>query len=533
MRNFFSGLFVACALTGFVFVSACSDEDPLVPPAGSSSSGVSLSSAASGNVSSSMSASSLSSGVSVSPSSATGSVSSAVSSSSAAASSASSQAASSTSGASSLSCATIAELNAQIPVSEAVISPGIPIEGVVHAVKGAGRFWVQDATGGIYVYNITYTNLPAPGDVVRLVVTKGMTYLGLKEITAYTGYTVVSQGAEIDRGTGTPSVSHVGRAWKLASITLSADLNNDTLSPTGSPIRVRNETGGVIPQGTYSIVGPVGVSTSTPRIHIYPGAYTNIGSGSSSSSGTSSSASVAPTSHTELGVPDDGNADGDYVISRTQYVLSYNRYTACANWVAWNMNASWVGSAARQDDFRADPLIPSGYPVVSETEYSGSGYDRGHLCPSADRTASVEDNSATFFMSNMIPQKPNLNRYLWESLEEYCRVTLSQGENRELYILAGGIYQNPWATVNNAGKIGIPTHTWKIIVVLDRGQGLAHVTTSTRVIAVKMQQDVVSPYNWREHRVTVDQLEAETGYNFLNLVPAGVQSVIESRVDTE
>jgi endonuclease G len=71
--------------------------------------------------------------------------------------------------------------------------------------------------------------------------------------------------------------------------------------------------------------------------------------------------------------------------------------------VSWHLATNWIGSAARQDDFRADPNLPAGWYRPGATSYSGSGFDRGHKCPSADRTSSVADNSATFLMSNMMP----------------------------------------------------------------------------------------------------------------------------------
>ena len=76
------------------------------------------------------------------------------------------------------------------------------------------------------------------------------------------------------------------------------------------------------------------------------------------------------------------------------------------------------------------------------TDYSGSGFDRGHHTPSADRTSSIPDNSATFFMTNMMPQAPNNNQGPWEELETYCRTLVGQGN--ELYIIMGGAVRAVW-----------------------------------------------------------------------------------------
>lgn len=80
------------------------------------------------------------------------------------------------------------------------------------------------------------------------------------------------------------------------------------------------------------------------------------------------------------------------------------------NWVAWHLQSEDMGSAPRQDDFRSDNTLPSAWYRVVSTSYSGSGFDRGHNCPSADRTSTIAANSSTFYMTNMIPQAPTLNQ---------------------------------------------------------------------------------------------------------------------------
>jgi len=291
MRNFFSGLFVACALTGFVFVSACSDEDPLVPPAGSSSSGVS-----------------------VSPSSATGSVSSAVSSSSAAASSASSQAASSGGGTAEETTAEPYDFSGNIASLRAAIDPtgsassvatftlGSPVvvTGVVHAVNSAGKFWIQDKDAGIYFYT-SAGDLPSVGEKVSMTVTGGCVYNYLVEATSYTGYSVLSSGNAVYRRSGasgsTLPNALQGQAWQ-AVIVLTASWNHSTTSKvvdSGTGLRARNLTGTTLTAGTYYIRGPLNCSASYNYVDIYPGMAERTGDASSSSA-ASSSGSASSTS---------------------------------------------------------------------------------------------------------------------------------------------------------------------------------------------------------------------------------------------
>lgn len=243
----------------------------------------------------------------------------------------------------------------------------------------------------------------------------------------------------------------------------------------------------------------------------------------------------APTptqQHLLLGNPSNATADptnaDNYLMEKPQYVLSYNRSKGTANWVSWHLHRSWLGNVDRQDDFRPDELLPAGFYQVSPTDYRGSGYDRGHIVPSADRTRSQSDNSATFLMTNMMPQSPANNREVWRELEEYGRKLVEQG--KELYIIAGP--QGKIKTLAK-GKVTVPQSTWKVIVVLDNpGQGLGGITQNTRTIAVNMPNTQrVANSDWRDYRVSIDEIEKATGYDFLSKVPTSVQNVIESRVD--
>ena len=231
-----------------------------------------------------------------------------------------------------------------------------------------------------------------------------------------------------------------------------------------------------------------------------------------------------------------GTSYSNYLIQKPQYAMSYNSYRGTPNWVSWHLSAAWLGSTPRQDDFRADNSLPSSFYKVVPSDYTGSGFDKGHNCPSADRTLTVTDNSATFLMSNMIPQAPTNNQQTWANLESYCRTLVSQGN--ELYVIMGqygkgGTGSNGYVETLASGKITVPNRIWKVIVVLPVGTNdVSRVTTSTRVIAVDTPNSNSISTSWGSYRTTVDAIEAKMGYDLLSNVSASVQSVIESRVDS-
>jgi endonuclease G len=236
-----------------------------------------------------------------------------------------------------------------------------------------------------------------------------------------------------------------------------------------------------------------------------------------------------------LGNPSNATNDvaneNNYLMTKAQYALSYNRSKATANWVAWRLDSSWLGSTPRQNDFRPDPALPAGWYQVLATDYSGSGYDRGHMCPSGDRTRSIPDNSATFLMTNMVPQLPANNQGPWNDFEIYCRTLANQGN--ELYIFSGG-HGNAGTIAQ--GNVVIPQVTWKVVLVLPNGNNdLQRVNKQTRTIAIIVPNQ--PPLNqgspWRNFRTTVKDVEALTGHRFFSNVPLNTQQIIKRRRDLQ
>ncbi|MFL6230597.1 MAG: DNA/RNA non-specific endonuclease [Pyrinomonadaceae bacterium] len=248
--------------------------------------------------------------------------------------------------------------------------------------------------------------------------------------------------------------------------------------------------------------------------------------------------------HLVMGNPSNATADvnqpTNYLMVKNDYALAYHRDRGTPIWTSWHLDSSWLGSAPRQNDFRNDTTLPAGWYQVLGTDYSGSGFDRGHMTPSGDRTSSVPVNSETFLMTNMIPQAPDNNQGPWEQLESYCRTLVSQGN--EVYIISGGsgiggTGSNGGTTSTIAGgHVTVPSQTWKVIIVLPQGAGddAARVTTSTRTIAVIMPNTQgIRTNTWQQYRVSVDQVEALTGFDFFSNVPTNIQAVIEASVDNQ
>ena len=253
-------------------------------------------------------------------------------------------------------------------------------------------------------------------------------------------------------------------------------------------------------------------------------------------SSPTSTGTAARDNNLTFGNPSDAStSSNNYLVSRADYALSYNNSKGIPNWVSWHLSSAWTGSASRCNCFKQDSSLPSNFFKASTSDYTGSGYDRGHLCPSADRTYSSTANSNTFYMTNIAPQAADNNQRSWASLEDYCRTLAAQGN--ELHIIAGvagsgGTGKNGYRTTIDNGNISVPDSFWKVILILPNGTNdVSRVTTSTRVIAVNIPNDQGINTNWANYRTTVNYIESITGLDLFENINNTIESTLESRVD--
>ncbi|MBV8311461.1 MAG: DNA/RNA non-specific endonuclease, partial [Planctomycetaceae bacterium] len=88
------------------------------------------------------------------------------------------------------------------------------------------------------------------------------------------------------------------------------------------------------------------------------------------------------------------NSPDNFLVARKQFALSYNNSRMIPNWVSWHLDKGWIGGSGRRGVFRTDDELPDSWYHVTPGDYSETGFDRGHMCPSGDRTRTFEDNNA-------------------------------------------------------------------------------------------------------------------------------------------
>jgi endonuclease G len=223
--------------------------------------------------------------------------------------------------------------------------------------------------------------------------------------------------------------------------------------------------------------------------------------------------------------PTDLPRSDDYPVEHTGFVLSYNQRRGGANWVTWHLSAADIGAIKRRDPFGPDEKLPTEWRIAY-SDYTGSGYDRGHMCPSEDRTDTQENNDGTFRMSNMQPQVGSFNGGIWKSLEAYAQQTVKTG--MEAYITAG-CYGDKGRIKD---KVTIPTRCWKVLLILPEGSNdRRRINCKTKVVAVDMPNERSPGAKWTDYRITVDDLEKRLGLDFLNRLSKRTQSCLEGKLD--
>jgi endonuclease G len=225
----------------------------------------------------------------------------------------------------------------------------------------------------------------------------------------------------------------------------------------------------------------------------------------------------------------------NYLMDKGYYSLSYNRENGTPNWVSWHVDKRDIGKMGRANNFRADFDLPASWYQADEHSYKGSGFDRGHNCPSGDRTSNRAGNEATFLMTNMIPQAPNHNQHLWKNLEDYTRELVMKGN--EVYVIMGSYGTGGKGSNGNSKKIdknriNVPSHIWKVILVLsDGGNDLKRISKNTRIIAVNTPNNNDVNSNWTAYLTTIETIEQQTGYKLLDKVPQAIREELIKKID--
>ena len=150
------------------------------------------------------------------------------------------------------------------------------------------------------------------------------------------------------------------------------------------------------------------------------------------------------------------------VTQHSAYSLVYNHKHMQAKWVAYNLTyGNTVGGAERSSKFSIDPSISPRTAVTSD--YTKTGYDRGHLAPAGDMKFSAQAMSESFYMSNVSPQLPGFNRGIWKKLEEQFRSWAPS--SHPVFVVTGPVLTDPISShIGQTCSISVPQRFYKIML---------------------------------------------------------------------
>lgn len=223
-----------------------------------------------------------------------------------------------------------------------------------------------------------------------------------------------------------------------------------------------------------------------------------------------------PTSIPDLELP--GANAKDEIVRHTAYTLSYNKTYHVANWVAYELTAEETVSVVnRNNKFVPDPLLTC--CTISNADYQGAGYDRGHLAPAGDMSFSTETMKESFYLSNMAPQNPGFNRGIWKKLEEQVRQWAV--EDKAVYVVTGTILTKGLPTIG-PDEITVPALFYKVIL----DYSAPEIKAIGFILPNEGSQEPLQHY-----AVSVDSVEKITGTDFFYQLPGDQERIIESTVD--
>lgn len=228
-----------------------------------------------------------------------------------------------------------------------------------------------------------------------------------------------------------------------------------------------------------------------------------------------------------------GTGAENYLKQLPQYALGYQSSTGIPKWVSWSLTSGDQGSGRYDGNFITDTSLPAGMKRVTHADYTNSGYDRGHMCPNADRNVTLNDCTQTFILTNIQPQTPDNNQGIWASFETYCR-NLTNSTGREVLIMSGGYGSNGTIGTNS---VTVPSYNWKIAVLVPAGTGspITKINANpagTRVIALRVPNIAgIRSTPWTNYITTAASLQTSTGLSFFTALNSTARTTLLNDLD--
>lgn len=218
-------------------------------------------------------------------------------------------------------------------------------------------------------------------------------------------------------------------------------------------------------------------------------------------------------------------APKEILLSYRAYISSYNPIYRISNYIKHEIykEALEQGCVKRADKFITDQRISTnfGYRPVFTKDYTNTGYDRGHLAPSADFNYNKDTNNESFYMTNMSPQTPDLNQKAWAALEGRVRRFACGFGHLKVYT---GPIINGVNLPRLESCVSVPEKFFKVILSDKPGDFKA-------IGFIYSQSD--SHDVWKERAVSVKTVEKESGISFFTELPEDIREKVLSTFNVD
>jgi endonuclease G, mitochondrial len=225
-----------------------------------------------------------------------------------------------------------------------------------------------------------------------------------------------------------------------------------------------------------------------------------------------------------------GPFSGRALVVRGIYTLQNNSETKFADWVAYRVTPENLEGESPGRSWRADPWLPP-EATLEPGDYRGANarlkVDRGHQAPLATFVGSGRATE-TNFLSNITPQRSDLNQGRWVRLETWEREVV-KALGSPLFVMTGPTYEREMEALPEADEPHrVPSGYWKVLVGGDPGR-----PRELRVAAVWFDQETEKAGEFMDHLVTVDEVERRTGLDLLWGLEDSLEEALEGEVDGE
>lgn len=217
--------------------------------------------------------------------------------------------------------------------------------------------------------------------------------------------------------------------------------------------------------------------------------------------------------HDELGIKDTVDQI-DLVLCREGYAAGYNFYYKSPIWVAYHITKESVnGGVGRTTTFKVDDDIAADYQATN-WDYKYSGYDRGHMTPSATIDFNKNSRNQSYLMSNMTPQVGSFNRNGWADLEGFVRDMANKF--KEVYVVTGAVFDGDNKTIGEG--VHVPSSLYKVI----------YIPSEKKVVAFLIKNETFNIKNLKSVQVSVKNLQKRAGLDFLRSLENSHEKKIEN-----